>query len=396
MQFEVRAVQEGQIVSIRLDAVSRADALRQVSARNLHPVALNALRSPAGNWLKRRAGAFSLPLFSQELLALLEAGLAIVEALETLAERERLGENRGIYEQLTERLREGKSFSDALESLPEVFSPLFIGMVRSSERTGDLPEALGRYIAYRTRFDTLRRQMISAAIYPSLLLIVGLIVTVFLGGYVVPRFAAVYQGAGRPLPWASQLLMDWGNLANTHATELIVAGIVLILILTVSLRSLSRHGGLRHLLLRIPFLAEHWRTYELSRLYLTLGMLLDSGLPILSAMNLIEESLPPALRQMIRKAAGQIRQGIRLSEAFEYSGLTTAVGLRMMRTGEASGRLGEMMARAARFHDDEVARWIERFSRAAEPVMMAAIGLVIGTIVVLLYLPIFDLAGSLH
>lgn len=396
MQFEVRAYQDGRITSVFIDAVSQADALRQISARALRPLGIRRIGNPAGGWLKRAPGRFELLLFSQELLALLEAGLAIIEALDTLAERERSGETKSVLEQLAARLREGKSLSGALETVPEVFPALFVGIVRSSERTGDMQEALGRYIGYRTRFDALRGKVISAAIYPILLLIVGMAVTLFLGGYVVPRFATVYHGTGRPLPWASQLLMDWGNYANAHLPWLAVGLLMIVLAIATAVRTTSRNGGVAHLLRKIPLIADRLQTYELSRLYLTLGMLLDSGLPIMQAMSLAEESLPAHQREAMQEAAGIIRQGVRMSTAFEQTDLTTPVGLRMMRIGEESGRLGEMMTRAARFHDEETARWVERFSRAAEPILMIAIGLVVGTIVVMLYMPIFDLAGSLR
>lgn len=396
MQFEVRAYQEGHITSIIVDAVSQADALRQVSSQALRPLGCRALDNPAKGWLKRTQARFDLLLFSQELLALLEAGLAIIEALDTLAERERSGETRSVLEQLATRLREGKSLSGALETIPEVFPALFVGIVRSSERTGDLQEALERYIDYRKRLDALRSKVISASIYPALLLVVGVVVTMFLGGYVVPRFAAVYHGAGRPLPWASKLLLEWGNFANSHLPWLIGGSIILCFGVLAAARATARQGGIAHLLRKLPVLSDRLRTYELSRLYLTLGMLLDSGLPIMQALGLAEESLPSHQRKTMRDAGTLIRQGARMSTVFEQTDLTTPVGLRMIRIGEESGRIGEMMTRAARFHDEETARWIDHFSRAAEPVLMIAIGLVVGTIVVLLYMPIFDLAGSLR
>ena len=136
MQFEVRAYQDGRITSIVVDAVSQADALRQVTARALRPLGARRIDTPAGRLLKRTPGRFELLLFSQELLALLEAGLAIIEALDTLAERERSGETKSVLGQLAARLREGKSLSAALETVPEVFPALFIGLIRSSERTG--------------------------------------------------------------------------------------------------------------------------------------------------------------------------------------------------------------------------------------------------------------------
>lgn len=396
MQFEVRVIRNGQISSVVVEALSNDDALRQAESPTQRPLEAKAIGKYRFSTLSKRGGRFELLLFSQELLALLQAGLAIIEALDTLAEREGAGERQTVLAQLASRLREGKSFSAALETIPDAFPQLFIGIVRSSERTGNLQPALERYIDYRTRLDTLRSKLVSAAIYPALLLIVGVAVTLFLGGYVVPRFATVYQGAGRPLPWASSLLLEWGRFANSHLPLLLAGAFASGSLLIFMARSMKKRGGWSELFRKLPFVANQLRIYELSRLYLTLGMLLDSGLPIMQSLALAQASLSVRQRNSVDLAAQGIRRGERLSAVFERSELTTPVSIRMLRVGEESGRLGEMMTRTARFHEGEIGRWIERFSRAAEPVLMIGIGLVVGTIVVLLYMPIFDLAGSLR
>lgn len=396
MRFEVRALAEGRISSLMVDAVSRDDAMRQVAARALRPISVREAASSVARLGGRHYHRYDNLLFAQELLALLEAGLSLIEAVDTLRERERMPAARGVLEQLSNRLREGKSFSGALDTLPEIFPQLFVGMVRAAERTGNLPEALTRYVDYRQRVDSLRNKVVSAAIYPALLVLVALGVTAFLGGYVVPRFAAVYKGTGRPLPWASQLLLQWGSFVSDHGIAVMAVVALVAIVLAVGWRALSRRGGLGRVVHFLPGIAEQAREYELSRLYLTVGMLLDSGLPIMPALDLAESVLPASLRSAVRDAGATIRIGERLSAAFEKTGLITPVGMRMLRVGEESGRQGEMMTRAAKFHDEETSRWIDRFSRVAEPVLMVAIGLVIGTIVILLYMPIFDLAGSLR
>jgi general secretion pathway protein F len=141
-------------------------------------------------------------------------------------------------------------------------------------------------------------------------------------------------------------------------------------------------------------LSERVRIYGLTRLYLTLGMLLEGGLPVVEALRLARATLSADLRPQLDAAALQITNGESLSEAFERAGLTTPVSARFMRVGEHSGRLGEMLNRSARYYDGEISRWIERFTRTFEPLLMVAIGAVVGLIVVLLYMPIFDLAGS--
>lgn len=396
MRFEVRAYSSGQITSVVVEAISGDDALRQVAARALRPIDVREIGQGAWHWRPSKGGQFNTVLFAQEMLALLEAGLSIIVVIETLAEREKHAAARSVLNRLANCLREGKSLASALETVPEVFPSLFVGIVRSAEHTGNLSEAFGRYIDYRQRVDGLRTKVVNATIYPLLLVLVAVAVMLFLGGYVVPRFATVYKGTGRTLPWASQLLLEWGSFASQHATTLVAGAIVLGSALAFGLSAVAQRGGIAQVIRRIPLFAEQARTYELSRLYLTLGMLLDSGLPIMSALTLAEEALATPLRSALQQASTRIRSGERLSSAFEQCGLATSVGSRMFQVGEESGRLGEMMTRTARFHDEETGRWIERFSRVAEPTLMVGIGLVIGTIVVLLYLPIFDLAGNLR
>ena len=137
------------------------------------------------------------------------------------------------------------------------------------------------------------------------------------------------------------------------------------------------------------------RIYELSRLYLTLGMLLEGGIPIVAAMETVQGMVSPAIKSSLQSASASIQSGAQLSNAFDAARLTTPISLRMLRVGERSGELGTMLTQSASFYDGEISRWIDRFTRTFEPILMAIIGVIVGGIVVLLYMPIFDLAGSL-
>lgn len=394
MQFEVRTLAHDRISTVVVDALSETDAFRQITAQAMRPLSARPRRRT--DWLGRRKLTFSLLLFSQELLTLLEAGLSIVEALEALAEKERRPETRQILGRIQEQLRQGKPLSVALGSIADIFPPLYVGIIRAAERTSNLPESLGRYVDYQARFDALRSKLISASIYPAILLTVGTLVALFLLGYVVPRFATVYQGTGRELPWLSAQLMHWGAFIGQHGIAALAGILTTIATLGVVVAKTLHQGGLARLLQRLPGLAETVRVFQLARFYLTLGMLLDGGLPILQGLALVQDLLSPDMARLAGQASTAIERGECVSIAFERSGLSTPVGLRMLRIGEQSGRMGEMMARAAKIHDHEITQAIEWFSKVFEPVLMVAIGLVIGLIVVLLYMPIFDLAGSLQ
>jgi general secretion pathway protein F len=147
---------------------------------------------------------------------------------------------------------------------------------------------------------------------------------------------------------------------------------------------------------QVPAVGERMRLYQLARFYRTLGMLLTAGMPAVVALDMASGLLTPALRDNLRQAAQWVREGRSMSEAMEEHHLTTPVALRMLRVGERTGNMGAMMERIASFYDEEMARWVDWFTRLFEPILMALIGVVIGGIVVLMYMPIFELAGSIQ
>jgi general secretion pathway protein F len=399
MQYDVRTLSPDSLMSqITVDAHDEADARRQIEARGLYAAAIAPARGAllrGANFGKSGKSRLSLVLFSQELLALLTAGLSIVEALEALLEKEANDATRSILERLLSGLREGKRFSSALADQSDLFPPLYIGIVKAAEGTSDLPRSLVRYIDYQQRIDVVRNKIISAGIYPTILLIVGGAVSLFLICYVVPRFADVYQGSGRSLPWMSQLMIDWGQFATAHVAMLL-AGISLCMATgVIALRQFAKQGGIARLIARLPGIGERVRTYELSRLYLTLGMLIEGGIPIVPAMDTVHGMVSANVRTGLQGATAAIQSGIPLSTAFEVHRLTTPISLRMLRVGERTGEMGTMLTQSAAFYDGEITRWIDRFTRIFEPLLMAGIGLVVGVIVVLLYMPIFDLAGNM-
>lgn len=392
MEFVVRALDAGQqIQTLVLEALDEPDARAQALAHRLTPLSVDARKGVA-----RARGRFPVLLFAQELLGLLDAGLSVVEALDTLLEKEPEASRRSVIGRIAQQLREGQRLSGALRQQPETFPPLFVGVVQAAEGTSDLPRALARYLDYETRLQAVKHKVVSAAIYPAILLVVGTSVSLFLLGYVVPKFAAVYQGNGRELPWASQLLLGWGEFAARHAAMLAGGFVALMAAAAWWLRRHAAGGDWWQALRVLPAARPRVAILELSRLYLTLGMLLEGGIALHHALKLCGAVVGAQSRAALEATRQVIEAGGALSDALSAHGLSTPVALRLLRVGEQSGQLGAMLTRTANFYDEETARWIERFSKAFEPVLMAAIGLIIGFIVILLYMPIFDLAGSLQ
>ena len=395
MRFELKAIsQEGRIESLDFQALDESSARQQARERGYSVIELRRKSGLLDAW--RPGQRFPVVLFSQELLVLLDAGLSLVDAIQTLATKERRGDFRSVLERLTATLRQGLPLSTALEQHAEAFSPLYVATVRAAERTSDLAPALGRYVAYEVQLDAVRKRLVNAAIYPLLLVGVGGLVSLFLLLYVVPRFSRIYEERATDLPFFSKILLGWGQLIEGHGALVlaILAGLTVAAI--HALRTGSVRARISNTLWRLPAIGERMKVYQLARFYRTTGMLVRGGMSLVGALDMAADLLHPALRSPLAAARRAISEGLPVSASMEGNGLTTPVALRMLVVGERSGNMGEMMERIAVFHDEEISRWVDWVTRLFEPLLMAAIGLVIGSIVILMYMPIFEIAGSLQ
>ncbi len=393
MNFQVLALDaRQQVVSLRLAAANATLAAEQARQQGLTLISLES----QGLRLPRRAARFPATLFSMELMSLLEAGLNLVEALQTLAEKEAHGERQEVLSGMLAAIHRGEPFSQAVAGYPQHFSPLYVATIKAAERTGSVREALGRYLAYQEELDRVRKKIVSASIYPAILMIVGGLVLGFLMLYVVPRFASVYEDMAGTLPFFSQLLLGFGNLVRNNAAVLGLSSIGLFALIGWALSRPQARAWLNTRLWRLPALGPRMKVYQLARLYRTAGMLLKAGIPAVKALDMVRELLAAHLRPSLVQAKTLIEQGQPMSAALAAAGLATPVASRMMAVGERSGDMGEMFAQIARFHDDEVARFIDWSTRAFEPLLMAVLGTAVGAVVVLMYMPIFELAGAIR
>lgn len=395
MQFDVLALDSRQsLVTLTLEAATQTAAADQVRARGLSLVSIEG-KSMALPMLKRKA-RFPAALFSVELMSLLEAGLNLVEALQTLAEKESGGERQEVLSAILAAIHRGEPFSQAVASLPRHFSPLYVATIKAAERTGNVKEALGRYIAYQEELERVRKKIVSASIYPAILTVVGGLVLGFLMFYVVPRFAGVYEDMSGNLPFFSKLLLGFGNFVSNNIALIAALGIAKVVGSVWALSRAQTRSWLNRVLWRIPAIGGRMKVYQLARLYRTTAMLLRAGIPAVRALEMVQDLLAVHMRPQLVAARKAIAEGQSMSAAFTAAGLVTPVAGRMMVVGERSGDMGQMLAQIARFHDDEVSRSVEVFTRAFEPALMTILGLAIGGVVVLMYMPIFELAGSLR
>ena len=396
MLFEAKVYRPPEGVAVlSVTAEDAGEAERQMLSKGYKIISIRT-KSVASVRIRSKS-AFSPVLFSEEVLALLEAGLSLIESVDVLALKAKDRENQRVLQNLTRQLREGMSFSRALESMPDDFTLMYIATIRSSEQTGDVGRALKRYLAYQEQINRIRDKVVSASIYPALLLGAGFLVVLFLLGYVVPRFSRVYEDLGQNLPWMSLMMMRWGHFVDDHGMSVML---MLIGLPAVALFVISRprvRARIEKSVWNFPIVGEKILLYQLARFTRTLSMLLSGGIPFVSALDMSNELLSqPSLRDGMQRAAISVREGRSVSSAFSQHGLATDVGVRLLVVGERSGNLGETMERIASLYDNEISRWIDWFIRLFEPFLMIVIGLIIGSIVILMYMPIFELANSLQ
>ncbi|KMN80004.1 type II secretion system protein [Chromobacterium sp. LK11] len=389
--YRIRVLRQGEVRTRLLRADSEAAALAQLSADD--GLVLEARREAGAEFALKGA---ALGLLLQELSALLEAGLALIEALEALRDKAGRGDKalQGVLERLLQALYQGQPLSRAMEEQPEAFPALLAATVAASEGSGQLPEALKRYQHYELRIVAIRKRVSGALVYPALVLAVGFGILLFMLFFVIPRFAVVFESL-RELPASAAAMLWWARLVQAHGGLLgagLAAGLAALCLL---LRAPRTQRALLSLLWTLPRLRDVARLFVLARFYRTTGLLIAGGTPALQAFELSGRLLPAAYGQRLGRALEELRAGRPVADTLARHALTTAVAERLLRVGEQSGDLGGMCERIAQFHDGALDQAIEVFSKVFEPILMLAVGGLVGLIVVLLYMPIFELAGGM-
>jgi general secretion pathway protein F len=400
MRFRLDVVRgRGAPETIELDAPSLEFAQAAAARRGYTVLATQAL-SPGIHlpfqWLaiRRSAARFSVAVLAEQLRDLLVAGLSVIEALETL-QRGSADAGRPVLQSLTASLRSGEPLSQALAA-SALFPSLLVSLVRASELTSNLPQALSRFLDHERRVSELRHRLVSLAIYPLMLTGVGSGVLFFLLFYVMPRFARVFEGMSGELPWSARAMVWWAGFLSSSGW--LIAGLgalaAVALLAAVSMPAARERLSIR--VLQWAPLRQPLRAYVLARWYRTTGMLIEGGIAMPAAVSLATDLLPPGLRAGGVAVVQALRDGKSPAQAYVDCGVATAVAEQLMRAGERTGDMGGVLTRIANFHDAEVSRTLERVMRTLEPLVMVLLGLGVGTVVVLMYLPIFELASAIQ
>ncbi len=334
-------------------------------------------------------------IFNQELLALIKAGLPILRVFDLLIERARQAGFRVILEGVREDIRGGASASEALSRHPTCFPELYIASIRAGEQAGNLSEVLQRYIAHLKLMIGLRQKITKALFYPAFLVLVGVVVIAFLLGYVLPVFMEVYQQSATSLPYATQLLL---TVVQRGQTYMLTAGVA-VLVMGIALWSWYRTSTGRalcdRLLLRLPWLGDMLIKHHTIQFTRTLATVLAGGTPLVHALEIARGSVSNRfLAGGLDSAVVQIREGATLWASLDKYQVVPRLALEMLAVGEETGSLEIMLRDVAEFYEGEMEYRLDQLTAAIEPILLLVMGVVVGTIVIVMYLPIFEIAGS--
>jgi general secretion pathway protein F len=331
----------------------------------------------------------------RELGTLLRAGMTVVEAIETLAASRHDVARHGLHAKLLQTLKQGQSLSGAMRQVG-VFPAVLVASVTASERTSTLADALGDYLRYDEMLDGLRRKLVSAAIYPAVVIALGLLITLFLLVFVIPRFSTMYTSSPRALSSATQAVLWLSGLMREQLPWVLLS----LLLVVVALGWSIRQGHAALLLSRVidgvaPLRAQ-WDHFRLAKLYQSLALMYRGGYTLDEALQVGHDlALGPRLAQGVQRAREEIARGRSAAQAFEAATLTEEVGLRLMAVGERAGKFDTVLQTIADRHAQAFATFIERSTRIVEPVLMLLVALLVGGVVVMMYMPIFDMANGL-
>ena len=389
---------DGRIVEKRYDSTTKDQLKTNLEEQGFHvfQIRRQSLISFQGAHRKSvRISGRRFLSFNQELLVLLRSGLPILQIFDTQIEQIETGAFRDILNEIRGDIKGGSSLSDAFSKYPSFFPALYIASVRAGEKTGDLAETMSRYLEYQKRVEAIRDKVRNASFYPLILITAAVIVVFFLMLFVVPRFTQIYSDANVELPLMTQILI---SIAKVIGSYWYFIPIVLLLFspLIKSLLSSSR-GRLRvdHFLLRLPVVGGLKIDYALSSFSRTLSTTLASGTPLVPAIQMSRGTLNNlSLEKGMVQALRRVEEGSSLSDSLARTGFFPPLALRMVSVGEASGSLTEMLNDIANYYEAEVEQRLTKLTTMIEPVLMVVMGLTIAFIIVAMYIPIFQLAGT--
>jgi type IV pilus assembly protein PilC len=376
-------------------AQSEAEARQKLAERGFFVFSVrmhfDLLSQFSGAARERKIRPADFLIFNQQFSTLIKAGLPILKALELLAERAAAPRLRPTLQDVRQRVRDGALLSEALAAQGS-FPAVYVTAISAGERSGNLTGVIDQYISYVRVSTGFRTALLTALIYPAILVVTVILVLSYLVTYAMPQFAKLYQDLGVPLPAMTQLML---NMAVPLRNYFVVfAGVAVLIAAAIFLWTRTLEGALAidRLKPKVPIVGDIWLKGEIAQFLRTLATLLAGGTPLVSGLQTSSAAIGSRLiATSVARASERVREGKSLSESLSETRLIPPLALEMIEVGEASGALSAMLTSVAEFYEEEVSTRLQRTLIWVTPAILVVMAVVVGFILISLYLPLFSL-----
>jgi type IV pilus assembly protein PilC len=401
VEFRCRiASPNGEIIEGVYVAENAAKLRRELEEKGLYVLSMQPKGAVAGLSVRlpgsRRVNAREFLIFNQELATLLKAGMPLVQSLDLLRRRVTSPIFRSVLDDVHERVRAGAALSEAFNAQGDLFPGVYTASLLAGERSGNLDAVLRRYVDYARVLATLKRKIVSALVYPAILIAFSLVLVSIIVLNVVPAFADFYAGFGAELPLATRIIMQVSAFVREQFLLVLIGLVVLGGGLLLWLRQAGEQARFDHFVLRLPGLGPVAQKFGTSQMARTLATLLGGGLPLVNALDIAARSVGNRyLADQLDIVATRVREGESFAAALDARKTFPDVAVKMAEVGEATGALQEMLNTVADFFDEEIGTHLERFVTLIEPALLIIMGIVIAGLLLALYMPLFQLSSVL-
>lgn len=333
--------------------------------------------------------------FNQELRALLRAGLPVVPSLDILIERRKNKVFRASLIDIRDRVKAGEALSEAFRAQGDLFPPLYAASLASGERSGELAQVLERFVAYLHKTIAIRRKVVSALIYPAVLLTLMLALICLMVFYIIPKFNAFLSDFGTDLPLITRVVVNTSLLAAHNAVWIAAGVVAAIALLSTWGKTPGGRLALDRLKLGLPLVGRVMSDYAQNRFTRTLGTLQAGGIPLVTSLDLASRAVGNVIYESaLLKVTEKVREGNALWESLDATGLMSDITIQMVKVGESTGALDEMLQQASDFMDEEIGARLERLLALFEPLMLVFMAVVVAVMLLSIYYPLIQVYGQ--
>ncbi|MCP4645872.1 MAG: type II secretion system F family protein [bacterium] len=392
----VARTRDGRTERGKTNAENRQALVRNLQSRGLRPDTIKETSAKKKGGARVRAA--EVMVFTRQLSTIVNAGLPLLTGLDILAEQTEDPRFAGVLDDISSDVEGGESFSDALRKHPRAFSDLFVSMVRAGEASGNLDGVLMQLADYMESMAELRRRIRAAMTYPVVAFSMILLIAIGLIMFVVPQFAEIFASFEAQLPAPTMILIMISEILWSWRAGIVVA-VIIAAVIAVRLYNQTDNGRLNmdRLKLRMPIFGKTLRKVAISRFARTLSTLTRSGVAILAALEIVERTAGnEVFARVISHAGDSVRNGETLADPLARSNEFPAMVTRMIGVGEKTGALEQMLSKISDFYDSEVKATIDSLTSLIEPVLILMMGIVVGSIVVALFMPILQLSSLVN